>query len=138
MAPRSKQQQERALDREKLKQTDTIWIGIRATESNLQRLAAYLLFAERPIVVTEDVEESKPFPFDDPAAFEATIPETSIDWEVVRRSTTTLLVKYVEKYGEEKAREVLRSFGAERLSLVPKDQLIPLNAALEAALEKKK
>jgi hypothetical protein len=32
----------------------------------------------------------------------------------------------------------LRSFGAERLSLVPKDQLIPLNAALEAALEKKK
>lgn len=125
-----------------LKATDTVWIGIRATEHNLQRLAAYLLFAERPIEIErmKTVNPVGSLPWEDPndPAYIAPKPaEESIDWELVKRSTTKLLMQYAKEHGEDKARAVLESYGASRLSLVPQEQLIPLNAALEAALKEK-
>lgn len=129
----TKAQAKKALDRAKLKDTDVVWIGIAATEFNMQRLAALLLFAEHPIRV--EAEPTALLPWEDPndPRFEKP-PELQIDYELVRRTITKHLTAYLAKHGEEKARAVLKSFGAERISLVAQDQLVPMNAALEAAL----
>jgi hypothetical protein len=131
---RTKAQIEKAQERADLQKVSIIWIGIAATEANLQRLGALLLFADR--VEIKAPVELGPLPWEDPTDPRyQQIPELEVDYEVVKRSIAKHLSAYVKIHGEERARAVLNSFGAPRLSSVPQEQLIPLNAALEAALQ---
>ncbi len=138
MAPRApageKALRERQKARADLKAQDIVWIGIAATESNIQRIAAFIMFAEWPLVVEKVA--SGPLPWEDPAdpSFQKP-PELEIDYNVVRHSIAKHLSAYLKKHGEDSARDVLKSFGAERLSLIAESQLIALDTALEAALQ---
>lgn len=111
----------------------SITITIEATENNLQRLAALMLFADR---LDEDIRRSDdgPLPWDEPAGASTPAPEAEIDYNVVRRTIVSQLERYVKLHGVDKAREVLRSFGAEKLTLIPVPQLLPLYEAFAAAL----
>lgn len=117
-----------------LKAQDIIWIGIAASEANIQRIAAMLLFADHLEAVERPADG--PMPWEDPndPKFQKP-PELEIDYNVVRHSIAKHLSAYVKRFGEERARAVLNSFGASRLSLLPESQLLPLDAALEAALQ---
>jgi hypothetical protein len=128
---------ERQKLRADLKAQDIVWIGIAATETNLQRLGAYLMFCDHPVAVEK--MDDKPLPWEDPndPRFQKP-PELEIDYTVVRHSIAKHLVEYVKRFGEERARAVLTSFGASRLSSIPEAQLIPLHDALERALETKR
>lgn len=142
MAPRkppagAKALQEKRKLRADLQGQDIIWIGIAASEANIQRIGALLLFADHPVAVEKI--DNKPLPWEDPTdpRFQKP-PELEIDYEVVRRSIMKHLSAYVKKHGEERARAVLSSYGsAPRLSSVPQESLLALDAALEAALQAK-
>lgn len=127
MAPRKKS------DKDELRKMRSVTITIEASENNLQRLAALLLFADR---LDEDIKyvEEGPLPWEAPADIEAK-QLASIDFAVVRRSIVKQLEQYVAQYGTEKAKQVIQSFGAERLSQLPESQLLPLYDALTAALK---
>lgn len=133
MAPR-KAAAKKAAERASLKDIRSITITVRASELNLQRLAAFMLFAEHLEPVIE-IGGEKPMPWEDPADPRFVPPTDSIDYAVVRRDITGKLLAYFKQFGEDRAKDVLRSFGAERLSLLADDQLIPLHDALKAALE---
>lgn len=135
MAPRNSKQTAKAAERREMKDIKTIQITIKASEFNLQRLAAYMLFCEHLEPVIE-IGKELPLPWEDPndPRFQKP-PELLIDYEVVRRSIMKHLSAYLKIHGEERAKAVLESFGAPRLSAVPQDQLLALDAALEAALQ---
>lgn len=128
--------------RDKLATHRTITLTVTASESNLQRLAGFMMFADRP-PPEPAIEPGGPddlMPWEDPndprfVPDKPPPPPLDIDYEVVRRSITKHLAKYVEKHGADNARKVLTSFGAPRLSEVPQDQLLALDAALDAALQ---
>lgn len=114
----------------------SVTITIEASEGNLQRLAALLLFADRLDEEIKYVDEG-PLPWEDPATVEA-VQRESIDFAVVRRTIVKQLEQYVAQHGADKAKEVIRSFGAERLSQLPEEQLLPLYEALKQATPENK
>lgn len=135
MPPRSKAAIEAAREKAARQKERIVWIGIAATEANMERLSAFLIFADR--VQLEAPIKLGPLPWEDPndPRYIEGPPELQIDYEVVKRSITKLLGQYVERHGATLARSVLESFGAPRLSEVEQSQLIPLHNALEAALQ---
>lgn len=104
-----------------------VQITIRASELNLARLAALLLFAEYPFKATQDTEPTAPLPWEDPndPRYQKP-PELQIDYELVRRDITKELQRLLPIVGEGHLKELIRKHGAERLPLVPKENLLPL------------
>ena len=120
---------------QKIKDKDVIQITIAASEINLQRIAALMLFSADPIV-REDyvIENAEPFPFDEPSPEALKKFDESIDYEAVRHSIIGLLEKYLAKFGADKAKKLLRSFNAERLSEVAREHLLALHDGLDKAV----
>jgi hypothetical protein len=131
MAPRKTLEAKRS-EKDELRKMRSVTITIEASENNLQRLAAFMLFADR---LDEDIKyvEEGPLPWEEPAPAEPKPISETIDFNVVRHSIVKQLEQYVAQHGAEKAKEVIRSFGAERLSQLPEEQLLPLYEALKQA-----
>jgi hypothetical protein len=120
------------LEQAALKELNAIQITIEASEGNLQRLAALLVFADH---LTPKLSYTAALlPWEEPGA-EAPDTQLQIDYNAVRNSIVTALGQYVLVHGQEAALKVIRSFGGERVSLVPQEQLLGLLAALETAGE---
>ena len=112
---------------------DTIWVGLKMSEGNLQRLAALLLFAEIDFKVDEKTEPTGPLPWEfpvDPPPAEA----DHVDYEVVRRSIAKHLLAMNEKGRLEEAKTLLAEFGATGLASIPQDRLVVFHDTLEAML----
>lgn len=127
MAPRKKS------DKDELRKIRSVTITIEASENNLQRLAALMLFADR---LDEDIKyvDAGPLPWEEPAPTEPKPLGETIDFNVVRRSIVKQLEQYVAAHGVEKAKQLIRSFGADRLTQLPESQLLPLYETLTLAL----
>lgn len=131
---RTRKASAKALDRAKLKETDIIWIGIRASEFNLQRLGAFLLFAEYPYEVESQTEPTGPMMFEDPADVPLPAEADHVDYEVVKRDIFKNLGTYLEKHGQERAREMLLAYGGARISEIPQNRLVSLAEDLQRAV----
>ena len=107
----------------------SITITVAASEANLQRLAAYMLFCEHlePLV---EIGPEKPLPWEDPNDPRFVGERQIVDFAVVRREITKLLGEYVAAHSVDDAKALLKSFGGERLSDIPEPQLLGLHAAL--------
>ena len=116
-------------------QADTIWIGIRASDANLERLGALLLFADIDFKVQNQTEPAGPMMFEDPAEHPLPAEADHVDYEVVKREIFRHLEKYVAKHDGVRAKNLLMTFGAPKVSLIPQDRLLELEAALKAAVE---
>lgn len=136
MAGRKRKLTQKYMQTRKLRDKDVIQITIAASEINLQRIAALMLFSADPIVREEYVIEDAVMPFDEDAAAEAF--DENVDYEAVRLAIVKLLEQYVNKFGAEKAREVLKSFNAKRLSEVAREHLLGLHDGLDSAVNGKK
>jgi hypothetical protein len=125
----------KAIEQAKLKATDTIWIGLKMTEGNFQRLAALLLFAEIDFKVDAEAVPTGPLPWENPAdpAFNKP-PELEIDFETVRRGIAKHLLAMNEKGRLEEAKQLLAEFKATGLSSIPQDRLVVFHDTLEAML----
>lgn len=120
-------------DKSKLQEMRSVTITISASEGNLQRLAALLLFADH--LEPEFKYEDRPLPWEDPndPKFQQP-PELQLDYNVVKRNVVKLLEQYLAKHGADNARKVIQSCGADRVSLLTEPQLLSLYEALTAAL----
>ncbi len=122
--------------KQQLKDVDTIWIGIRASEANIQRLGAFLLLADFPVVKTE--YKDTPLPWEDPNDPKyLKPPELEIDRNRVMNALMPMLESYLNQHGEEKAKAMIASYGAPRLGELTDTQLLDLHNSLagEAASE---
>jgi len=126
--PRAKKVQQ-----EKLKDISTITVTIQASEYNMQRLAALLLFCEHLEPTYKVAEAARPLPWEAPTP-PGEERGLEIDTELVRREIAGMLVKHAEQDGVERTKELLKQFGGEGLSKIPPDQLLGLHQALEALL----
>lgn len=121
--------QKKQKERADLKSGDIIWIGIAATEQNIQRLGAFLMFSD----YHKEEKPLGPLPYDDP--FEAAPPpELEVDWTSVRNAILEELKRLYNEQGEAaKVRflELCNVHGGEKLSTVPNDNLLGLLAALQ-------
>jgi hypothetical protein len=116
----------RAKDKEKLQERRRITITIDATEQNLQRLTALLLFADK--FEEEPVKDLGPLPFDEPAK---PARELQLDYGVIRSGIIKRLSEYVKRHSTEEAKALIRSFGAETINAIAKEQLVGLYDALD-------
>ncbi len=130
MTPRKVTQ--KAQERAKRKSVQEVTLTLQASEEFLQRLGALLLFAPH---VQAEYTPLTPLPWEDPddPRYQHP-PEMEVDYDAVQRTIITHLEAYVKIHGAERARDVLRVFGAERLSSVSRDQLLGLEQALREAL----
>ena len=124
-------------ERADLKDGDIVWIAIRATESNLQRLGAFLIFADYHIE-----EAPRPvtlLPWEDPndPRFEQP-PELQINHELVKKDIYAAMEALVTRDGEIPAkariREIIQQHGAEKFRDVPDNRLLELLAALKGEM----
>lgn len=120
-----------------LKKDRIIWIGIAATEGNLQRLGALLLFADK--IEMDPPEPTGPLPWEDPNDPRYVPPaKPEINHELVRQDIIKLLPALVEKMGgKPQVMEVIKAHGAEKLSQIPLDNLLPLYHDLNDRLNPK-
>ena len=125
--------QKKAAEKAKLEKIRTVTFTVEASEEVLQRLAALLLFTTPAGAPKYTYQDDDPMPWEPERPPVPTL-EESVDFEAVRRSIAKNLSEYQSKHGTDQAREVLKSFGAERLSLISEAQLLDLNAALAVAL----
>lgn len=118
-------------DRADLKSGDIVWIGIAATEQNIQRLGAFLMFAD----YHKEEKPLGPLPYNDP--FEAAPPpELEVDWTAVRNAIVKTMKELTDSkgilIGKASIIEAIKLFGGTRLSDVPQDNLVPLLNYLNA------
>ena len=134
--PKAKRTPKKALTRDELKQLDAFTVTVRASEGNIQRLAAFLMFADFADVELKYIE--MPLPWEDPndPRF-LKPPELQLNRNGIQNALMPLFEAYFNRHGEEKAKEMIKSFGAERLSLLTDTQLLDMYNALagEAASE---
>jgi hypothetical protein len=124
---------EKRAEQADLRRVNTFTITIQATESNIQRLVALMLFAESP--VKAEYVEAGPMPWEDPNDPRFLAPrELQIDYELVKQTVVSNLMVLVGKKGREKAVEVLQEVGATGLASVQQDRLVELNELLECAI----
>lgn len=130
--PRSSKKNEKAIEREKLRAPQEITITLRASESTMQRITALLMYADWAAEPKLNYEKV-PLPWEDPndPRFQQ-MPELEINYEAVRLEIANRLSRFLQEHGEEKTRELLRSFGAEKIRDVPEPQLKGLLDALAA------
>ena len=125
--------QKKAAEKAKLEKIRSVTFTVEASEEVLQRLAALLLFTAPTDAPKYTYKDDDPMPWEPDWPPVPTL-EESVDFEAVRRSLVVQLSEYQAKHGTDQAREMLKSFGAERLSLIAEAQLLDLNAALAVAL----
>lgn len=123
--------------KEQLKEVDTIWIGVRASEANIQRIGALLMLLD---YTQPTYEKTAPalLPWEDPndPRYQKP-PELEIDRNRVQNALMPLLEAYLTQHGEEKAKEMIQSFGGARIGELSDTQLLDLHNSLagEAAHE---
>jgi hypothetical protein len=123
----------RQKDRADLKSRDIIWVGIAASESNIQRIAAMLMFSEWPIEVEPQEDQlANVLPWG-----EETPPEIEFNYEAIRADITRALTAILEKDESQKPRlkALIQEHGGERLSLVPEKNLPELFASINRIRE---
>ncbi len=128
MAP-SKAQIKKAADQAALKEIKTITVTIRASEFNLQRLAAFMLFCEHLEPIVEVGGPELPMPWEDPTdprfVPDPAKPALEIDYALVRRDIT----KELERLGAGSRAAIIAAIntnGGTRISDVPEDNLLSL------------
>jgi hypothetical protein len=111
----------RQKERGDLKGQDIIWIGIAATELNIQRLGALLLFADMPLEI--ETPKKLMFPWEDPddPRFQQP-PELEVDYELIRRNIVKAMVDL---------KRVILAHGGETIAAVPNNNLLALLRDLE-------
>jgi hypothetical protein len=121
------------LEQAELKELNAIQITLVASEMNLQRIAALLLFADhlQPKLIEK---EAVRLPWEEEGAEP---PKIQIDRRAVENDVAKQLELYVQKHGRDKAVTMIQSFGQPRVGLLPDEQLLDLYHALagEAASE---
>lgn len=115
------------LDQATLKNLGQIQLTIVASEGNLQRIAALLMFAEWPTEMYKLVPATMPFEEEQP-------PKLEIERKVVEGAVAPLLGKYVEKHGAERARAMIQSYGAGRVRELTDEHLLGLYNTLQEVL----
>ena len=123
---RTKAAAAKAAERAKLQNIDEIVITIRASEGNLQRLWALLAFADLPNVELVTAAPTL-LPYEEPGA---TPPQLEINRNAVANAVMPLLERYVATHGQDAAKKMVASFGAERLGKLTDTQLLDLYHAL--------
>lgn len=120
-------------DQAELKNINAIQITIEASELNLQRLGALLMFAD-PYTDVKLVKELGPLPWEEKG--EAP-PQLEIDRVAVQNAVTPKLVTYLNEHGHDATRALIESFGAPKLRDLSDEQILGLYNALagEAASE---
>jgi hypothetical protein len=116
----------RQAERAELKSQDIIWIGIAASETNLQRIAAFLMFADMPTAVEP---KQSLLPWEDPAdpRFEKP-PEIELNVELIKADIVFEMQRIVKATGGDKAaiKRLIEKYGGATLVTVPNNQLIAL------------
>jgi hypothetical protein len=127
----SKAARAKKVAQEKLKDISSVTITIQASEYNMQRLAAFLLFCEHlePLFRSEDV---RPLPWEDPndPRFNQP-PALELDVEALRRAIASKLLAFAERDGVASAKRLLQTYGGEGLAAIPPEQLPGLLDNLE-------
>jgi hypothetical protein len=113
-----------------LKGDDILWIGIKASEFNIQRLASFLMFSEHKVEVepyVDQLEEKIP----GGEGFE--VAPMEFDYKLIRQTIVKALEALLTVRPDVKPRvlEVIKQHGGERLSLVPDHNLPELYKALD-------
>jgi hypothetical protein len=104
---------------------------------NIQRIAAFLMLADWPMVQVEKAKEDQlECVIPGGEGFEAQ-PEMDFDFEAIRRAIVKMLTPMLESAPEMKPKvlEIVKAHGGERVSTVPNNQLPDLYQAL-AQLQK--
>lgn len=123
----------RQKERPDLKGDDILWIGIKASEFNIARLASFLIFAEHKVEVEPYVDQLESVIPGGEHGFEAEPPEMEFDYEAIRREITKALgaLLTVQPDMKPKVLEVIKAHGGEKLSSVPNNNLPDLYKALD-------
>lgn len=115
-----------------LSKQDIIWVGIAASEINLNRLAALLMFSDH-IVEIESSEPEKPLPWEDPTdpRFNQP-PELQVNYEQIKRDIVLAMKKKIDAGLEKPAlKAVIQRHGADTLAGVHNDNLLALLRDIE-------
>jgi hypothetical protein len=121
----------RQKERGDLKGQDIIWIGIAATELNIQRLGALLLFADMPLEI--ETPKKLMFPWEDPddPRFQQP-PELEVDYELIRRNIVKAMVaRKNDGTTKDDLKRVILAHGGETIAAVPNNNLLALLRDLE-------
>lgn len=113
-------------DQAELKNINAIQITIEASELNLQRLGALLMFAD-PYTDVKLVKALGPLPWEEKGE---SPPQLEIDRVAVQNAVTPLLVKYVDTHGHDSTRILIESFGGPKLRDLSDEQILGLYNAL--------
>ena len=125
----NKKQIEKKQDQADLKVIKTITITVKASEFNLQRLAAFMLFCEHLEPIVEVGGPEKPMCWEDPTdprfVPDPAKPALEIDYALVRRDIT----KELERLGAGSRTAIVAAIqanGGTRISDVPESNLLSL------------
>jgi hypothetical protein len=112
-------------ERADLKDQDIIWVGIAATEANLQRLGVLMLLADFPMVV--EPAKQAPLPYEETAP-----PELEIDYTKIRNAIIDVLQEKVKAgVDKERLKDLIARGGGTTVKNTPNDNLLDLLAELK-------
>lgn len=121
MAPNNKR---KAAEKAELQNERMIWFGIAASESNLQRLGALIMFADQ--VETKPPKSLGNLPWEDPNDPRYVPPPApELNYELIRKDIVKVLMQYAELGRVEEGKAIVREYG-EKVSLLHQDKLLPL------------
>ena len=120
---------------QELKDLNAVQITIVASELNLQRLAALMLFSEQLFEPMVKETTEAPLPFDGPD--QELKPVLELNRPAIETAVFPMLEAYLKQHGEEATKKMIESFGAPRLGQLTDEQLLAMYNALagEAAGE---
>jgi hypothetical protein len=122
------------LEQAELSELRAIQITLVASEANLQRIAAMLLFADH--LEPKYELAAKPLPWEDPNDPQYQKPPAlEIDYNAVRNGIMKDLEWYVAQYSEAQAKEFISLHGAERIRDLTEDQLLTMSGSLAAEIK---
>lgn len=116
----------KAAEKAELKNERIIWFGIAATESNLQRLGALIMFADQ--VETKPPKCLGKLPWEDPADpryVPENVPAPELNYELIRKDIVKVLMQYAELGRIDEGKAIVREYG-EKVSQLHVDKLLPL------------
>lgn len=124
---RAKRPTKKKLEQAELKELNAVQFTIVASEMNLQRLAALLMFADhhKPVFVEKQPAQ---LPYEE----DAPEPELEINRVALENAVAPLLEKYLNKHGREKTQDMIKTFGVERAFQMGDQQLLILHDSLAA------
>jgi hypothetical protein len=121
-----KRPSKKKLEQAELKEINAIQITLVASEANLQRIAAILLFADHHKPVYTEKEAPLQLPWEE----DAPLPELEINRTALENAVMPLLETYLNRHGRDKTQEMIKSFGAERAFQLADMQLLDMHNAL--------